>query len=37
MANGAARRSEAPVHRLTPNDLTLHIQPEEGVSLRFGA
>jgi glucose-6-phosphate 1-dehydrogenase len=26
-----------PVHSLTPNDLTLHIQPDEGVSLRFGA
>src|SRR5262249_61693006 len=26
----------APVERLPPNDLTLHIQPEEGVTLRFG-
>ena len=26
-----------PVSHLTPNDLTLAIQPEEGVSLRFGA
>jgi glucose-6-phosphate 1-dehydrogenase len=26
-----------PVAGLTPNDLTLHIQPDEGVSLRFGA
>jgi glucose-6-phosphate 1-dehydrogenase len=26
-----------PVNRLTPNDLTLKIQPEEGVTLRFGA
>jgi glucose-6-phosphate 1-dehydrogenase len=26
-----------PVERLTPNDLTLDIQPDEGVSLRFGA
>jgi len=26
-----------PVGHLTPNDLTLSIQPEEGVSLRFGA
>jgi glucose-6-phosphate 1-dehydrogenase len=26
-----------PMHRLTPNDLTLNIQPDEGVSLRFGA
>ena len=28
---------QTPVNRLTPNDLTLKIQPEEGVSLRFGA
>jgi glucose-6-phosphate 1-dehydrogenase len=28
---------DTPVERLTPNDLTLHIQPEEGVTLRFGA
>jgi glucose-6-phosphate 1-dehydrogenase len=27
---------EMPVDRLPPNDLTLHIQPEEGVTLRFG-
>src|SRR5262249_54894717 len=26
-----------PVSHLTPNDLTLGIQPNEGVSLRFGA
>jgi glucose-6-phosphate 1-dehydrogenase len=26
-----------PVECLTPNDLTMNIQPEEGVSLRFGA
>jgi glucose-6-phosphate 1-dehydrogenase len=26
-----------PVERLTPNDLILHIQPEEGVTVRFGA
>jgi len=26
-----------PVDRLTPNDLTLNIQPQEGVCLRFGA
>jgi glucose-6-phosphate 1-dehydrogenase len=26
-----------PVEHLTPNDLTLGIQPDEGVSLRFGA
>jgi len=26
-----------PVERLTPNDLVLHIQPEEGVTLGFGA
>jgi glucose-6-phosphate 1-dehydrogenase len=26
----------APVERLPPNDLTLHIQPEEGITLRFG-
>ena len=28
---------ETPVERLTPNDLILHIQPEESVTLRFGA
>jgi glucose-6-phosphate 1-dehydrogenase len=28
---------DTPVERLTPNDLTLHIQPFEGVTLRFGA
>ena len=28
---------DTPIHRLTPNDLILHIQPEEGASLRFGA
>jgi glucose-6-phosphate 1-dehydrogenase len=28
---------DTPVERLTPNQLTLHIQPDEGVSLRFGA
>ena len=28
---------DTPVERLTPNDLTLMIQPDEGVSLRFGA
>ena len=27
---------DTPVERLPPNDLTLHIQPEEGVTLRFG-
>jgi glucose-6-phosphate 1-dehydrogenase len=27
---------DTPVDRLPPNDLTLHIQPEEGVTLRFG-
>jgi glucose-6-phosphate 1-dehydrogenase len=27
---------EEPVDRLPPNDLTLHIQPDEGVTLRFG-
>jgi len=27
---------DAPVERLPPNDLTLHIQPDEGVTLRFG-
>ncbi|HEV2123125.1 MAG TPA: glucose-6-phosphate dehydrogenase, partial [Chloroflexota bacterium] len=26
-----------PVNRLAPNRLVLHIQPEEGISLRFGA
>ena len=25
------------VERLTPNLLVLHIQPDEGISLRFGA
>jgi len=28
---------DTPVDRLTPNLLVLHIQPEEGISLRFGA
>jgi glucose-6-phosphate 1-dehydrogenase len=28
---------DTPVERLTPNDLTLHIQPEECVTLQFGA
>jgi glucose-6-phosphate 1-dehydrogenase len=28
---------DTPVERLTPNDLTLHIQPFEGVTLRFDA
>ncbi len=28
---------ETPVERLTPNLLVLHIQPDEGISLRFGA
>jgi glucose-6-phosphate 1-dehydrogenase len=28
---------ETPVERLTPNDLTLQIQPEEGMTLRFSA
>jgi len=28
---------DTPVERLTPNDLVLSIQPEEGVTLRFGA
>jgi glucose-6-phosphate 1-dehydrogenase len=27
---------DTPVDRLPPNDLTLHIQPEEGTTLRFG-
>jgi glucose-6-phosphate 1-dehydrogenase len=27
---------DAPVERLPPNDLTLHIQPDEGITLRFG-
>jgi glucose-6-phosphate 1-dehydrogenase len=27
---------DTPVGRLPPNDLTLHIQPEESVTLRFG-
>jgi glucose-6-phosphate 1-dehydrogenase len=26
-----------PIERLTPNDLVIQIQPEEGVTLRFGA
>ena len=28
---------ETPVERLAPNLLVLHIQPDEGISLRFGA
>jgi glucose-6-phosphate 1-dehydrogenase len=28
---------DTPVERLTPNDLVLHIQPDEGASLRFSA
>ena len=28
---------DTPVERLTPNDLILHIQPEESVTLRFSA
>jgi glucose-6-phosphate 1-dehydrogenase len=28
---------DTPVHKLTPNWLVMHIQPEEGVSLQFGA
>ncbi|MDR3704038.1 MAG: glucose-6-phosphate dehydrogenase [Candidatus Sulfopaludibacter sp.] len=28
---------DTPVERLTPNLLVLHIQPNEGISLRFGA
>jgi len=28
---------DTPVDRLTPNLLTINIQPEEGISLRFGA
>jgi glucose-6-phosphate 1-dehydrogenase len=28
---------DTPVDRLTPNDLLLHIQPDEGVTLRFSA
>ena len=28
---------DTPVERLTPNRLVLHIQPDEGISLRFGA
>jgi glucose-6-phosphate 1-dehydrogenase len=28
---------DTPVERLTPNDMVLHIQPEEGVTLAFGA
>jgi glucose-6-phosphate 1-dehydrogenase len=26
---------DTPVENLTPNQLVLHIQPEEGISLRF--
>lgn len=33
----AALFRDTPVERLTTNDLILHIQPEEGVTLRFGA
>jgi len=28
---------DTPVEKLTPNDMVLHIQPEEGVMLRFNA
>jgi glucose-6-phosphate 1-dehydrogenase len=28
---------DTPVERLMPNSLVLHIQPDEGISLRFGA
>ena len=28
---------DTPVDRLAPNRLVLHIQPDEGISLRFGA
>ena len=28
---------DTPIERLTPNDLVLHIQPEEGVTLSIGA
>jgi glucose-6-phosphate 1-dehydrogenase len=28
---------DTPIDRLTPNDLVLHIQPEEGVTLNIGA
>jgi glucose-6-phosphate 1-dehydrogenase len=28
---------DTPVDRLTPNDIVLHIQPDEGVTLTFGA
>ena len=28
---------KTPIERLTPNQLVLHIQPDEGISLRFGA
>ena len=28
---------DTPVDQLTPNLLTMHIQPDEGISLRFGA
>ncbi len=28
---------DTPVERLSPNRLVIHIQPDEGISLRFGA
>ena len=28
---------DTPIERLTPNDLVMHIQPQEGVTLRFEA
>jgi glucose-6-phosphate 1-dehydrogenase len=28
---------DTPVEQLTPNQLVMHIQPDEGISLRFGA
>ena len=28
---------DTPVEKLTPNTLVMHIQPDEGISLRFGA
>ncbi len=28
---------DTPVEKLTPNLLVMHIQPDEGISLRFGA
>ena len=28
---------DTPVEKLAPNLLVLHIQPDEGISLRFGA